>query len=65
MESVVLNNLDIYLSACRHSVEGLFFRDAPVFSNRTKSVNVADYATIFDYLKARTFANILLGHGYS
>ena len=65
MESVVLYNLDIYHSACRHSVEGLFFRDAPVFSNRTKSVNVADHVTRFDYLKARNFANMLLGHGYS
>ena len=65
MESVVLYNLDTYHSYCRDLVKGLFFRDAPVFSNRTKSVNVADYVTRLDYLKARTFANILLGHGYS
>ena len=46
-------------------MKGLFFRDAPVFSTSTKSVNVADYVTRFDYLKARTFANMELGHGYS
>ena len=65
IESVVLYNLDIHHSAGRHSVESLFFRDAPVFSNRYKSVNVLDYVTSFDYLKARTFANMFLGCGYS
>ena len=65
MESVVLYNLDIYHSSCRDSVKSLLFRDAPVISNRTKSVHVADYVTRFDYLKARTFANMGLGHGCS
>ena len=65
MKSVVLYDLDIYHSSCRDSVKNLFFRDASVFSNRAKSVNVADYVARFDYLKARTFANMGLGHGYS
>ena len=65
MDSVVHYNLNIYHSPCRDSVKGLLFRDAPVLSNRTKSVNVVDYVTRFVYLKARTFANMVLGHGYS
>ena len=65
MESVVLYFLAIYHSSCRDSVKGLFFRESPVFSNRTKSVNMADYVTRFEYLKARTLANMGLGHGYS
>ena len=65
MESVVLYNLDIYHSPCRDSVKGLLFRDAPVFSKRTKFVNVADYVTRFEYLKARVIANMGLGHGFS
>ena len=43
-------------------MNGLFFKDAPVFSNMTKSVNVADYITRLDYPKDRTFANMGLGH---
>ena len=65
MESVVLYNLDNYHSPCQDSVKGLFFRDVIMFSNRTKSVNVDGYVTRFDYLKARPFANMGLGHGYS
>ena len=65
MESVVLYNVDIYHSSCRDSLKGLFFKDAPVFSNRTKSVNVADYVSRYDNLKAGTFANMGLGYGYS
>ena len=65
MESVVLYNVDIYHSSCRDSLKGLFFKDAPVFSNRTKSINVADNVTRFKFLKARTIANKGLGYGYS
>ena len=36
-----------------------------MFSNRTKSVNVADFVTSVDYLKAGTFASMGLGHRYS
>ena len=36
-----------------------------MFSKRTKSVNVAEYVTSFDFLKATAFANMGVGHCYS